>query len=65
MTTDEIFLNEISEYRDGDLRDYQSAHKHLIYEKWKTANSILLQMPTGTGKTRLFVSIIRIFKIMQ
>lgn len=43
----------------NDLRDYQIEHKKQIYELWKYHRSVLLQMPTGTGKTRLFASIVR------
>lgn len=56
------FFNEVSKYRDEGLRDYQAHHKRDIYNRWKDVNSILLQMPTGTGKTRLFVSMINDFK---
>lgn len=56
------FFDEVSKYRDEGLRDYQAHHKHDIYKRWKVVNSVLLQMPTGTGKTRLFVSMINDFK---
>ena len=46
---------------DEDLRPYQNDNKSKIYESWKTNRSVMLQMPTGTGKTRLFVSILRDF----
>ena len=55
---DEHVLNEISLYKDDKLRDYQEDSKQKIYKLWKETNSVLLQMPTGTGKTRIFVSII-------
>ncbi|HPN69560.1 MAG TPA: DEAD/DEAH box helicase [Saprospiraceae bacterium] len=42
-----------------NLRDYQISHKNEIYKKWENHRSIMLQMPTGTGKTRLFASIVR------
>jgi len=42
---------------DNNLRDYQIKHKKEIYSNWNLHNNIMLQMPTGTGKTRLFVSI--------
>jgi len=44
---------------DKDLRDYQVEYKTNIFHAWKTKRSVMLQMPTGTGKTRLFVSIIK------
>ena len=56
------FFEIISSYTDKGLRDYQAHHKWDIYNKWKKVKSILLQMPTGTGKTRLFVSMINDFK---
>jgi type III restriction-modification system, res subunit len=58
MTINNQFLEELSQYRDNDLRDYQEKNKQNIYVKWMETNTVLLQMPTGTGKTRLFVSII-------
>lgn len=48
-----ICLNDIS------LRDYQQEAKEKIFSQWNDVNNILYQMPTGTGKTRLFTSIIR------
>lgn len=59
---DDSFFDEVSKYEDRGLRDYQAHHKHNIYKSWKDTDSILLQMPTGTGKTRLFVSMINDFK---
>ena len=44
---------------DTTLRDYQIENKRKIYEAWQNCRSVMLQMPTGTGKTRLFVSIAR------
>jgi len=41
------------------LRDYQQLAKEDIFDKWNLIDNILYQMPTGTGKTRLFTSIIR------
>lgn len=45
--------------KDITLRDYQQLAKEQIFSKWNTVDNILYQMPTGTGKTRLFTSIIR------
>lgn len=42
---------------DTSLRVYQFENKLRIYNEWQNCNSVMLQMPTGTGKTRLFVSI--------
>lgn len=44
---------------DSLLRPYQTNSKLDIYQAWKSSKSVLFQMPTGTGKTRLFVSIIK------
>ena len=45
--------------KDNSLRDYQQKAKDEIFSKWNDVDNILYQMPTGTGKTRLFTSIIR------
>lgn len=45
--------------KDITLRDYQQLAKEEIFGKWNLIDNILYQMPTGTGKTRLFTSIIR------
>lgn len=55
------FLEEVAKYDDKGLRDYQAYHKREIYKRWMKVDSVLLQMPTGTGKTRLFVSMIKDF----
>ena len=44
---------------DNSLRPYQIESKKKIYEAWLSVRSVLFQMPTGTGKTRLFASIIK------
>lgn len=51
-------LLDLQEIDDG-LRDYQKNGKKNIYQAWETCRTVLFQMPTGTGKTRLFSSIIR------
>ena len=43
---------------DDSLRFYQFENKLKIYNEWQNCKSVMLQMPTGTGKTRLFVSIV-------
>ena len=45
--------------KDLSLRDYQQKAKEKIFSHWNYVNDIMYQMPTGTGKTRLFTSIIR------
>ena len=49
----------IQSYKDEQLRDYQLANKLKIYEQLEVHQSVMLQMPTGTGKTRLFASIVK------
>lgn len=53
-----IDYNEFCQ-KDITLRDYQQLAKVEIFSKWNLVDNILYQMPTGTGKTRLFTSIIR------
>lgn len=43
---------------DRMLRPYQQNAKENIFDEWDECNHIMFQMPTGTGKTRLFTSII-------
>lgn len=45
--------------KDEQLRDYQLDNKLKIYNLWIDNQSVMLQMPTGTGKTRLFASIVK------
>ena len=44
---------------DHSLRDYQQEAKVKIFGQWDAVDNVMYQMPTGTGKTRLFTSIIR------
>lgn len=46
------------EQDNANLRTHQKEAKQKIFEGWTECDSILLQMPTGTGKTYLFTSII-------
>lgn len=59
MTAPQIDFSQIDYGKDKTLRDYQIENKRKIYEAWQHYRSVMLQMPTGTGKTRLFVSIAR------
>ena len=43
---------------DSTLRPYQQKAKKEIFESWDEVDNVMFQMPTGTGKTRLFTSII-------
>lgn len=49
--------NEISRI-DNTLRPYQQQAKKDIFSAWDECDGVMFQMPTGTGKTRLFSSII-------
>lgn len=40
------------------LRNYQHKIKDIILSKWEQHHSIMVQMPTGTGKTHLLASVI-------
>lgn len=40
------------------LRSHQREAKAKIFEAWQKYDSVMLQMPTGTGKTYLFTSLI-------
>ena len=44
---------------DSTLRPYQQKAKKEIFDSWDEIDNVMFQMPTGTGKTRLFTSIIR------
>lgn len=55
----DLDFNILSSYKDETLRPYQQDLKSKIYEEWATKKSVMLQMPTGTGKTKLFCSIIK------
>ena len=43
---------------DKTLRPYQQKAKDDIFSLWDECDNVMFQMPTGTGKTRLFTSII-------
>lgn len=43
---------------DKSLRPYQQVAKGQIFSAWDDCDNVMFQMPTGTGKTRLFTSII-------
>ena len=48
---------------DNSLRPYQQQAKEEIFSAWDECDAVMFQMPTGTGKTRLFSSIISDIKI--
>ena len=41
------------------LRDYQQSMLQDLYKAWKRNQSVMVQMPTGTGKTHLMAEVIR------
>lgn len=47
------------EKKDPILFCYQEEMKHNVFTKWNFMNNIMVQMPTGTGKTILFASIVK------
>lgn len=55
-----MFIPRYSEiYRnDASLRPYQQKAKKEIFDAWDKVDNVMFQMPTGTGKTRLFTSMI-------
>lgn len=55
----DIDFNLLNSYEDDTLRPYQQDLKSKVYKEWTTKKSVMLQMPTGTGKTKLFCSIIK------
>ncbi|MGM9821305.1 MAG: DEAD/DEAH box helicase [Muribaculaceae bacterium] len=44
---------------NDSLRLHQVEAKNKIFEAWKDYDAVMLQMPTGTGKTYLFTSIVK------
>ncbi len=47
------------EVQDPILFSYQEEMKHCVFTKWDTFDNLMIQMPTGTGKTILFASIVK------
>lgn len=45
----------------SSLRDYQLEIKSRLFEQWKLRQSVMVQMPTGTGKTHLLASVVKDF----
>lgn len=45
--------------KDDTLRQYQQDAKQSIFAAWDQYDNVMFQMPTGTGKTRLFTSLIK------
>ncbi|MCC8173449.1 MAG: DEAD/DEAH box helicase family protein [Odoribacter sp.] len=53
-----IHYSEI-EKTDNILFPYQKEMKHNVFTLWDSLDNIMVQMPTGTGKTILFASIVK------
>lgn len=53
-----IFANTYQSSHDSKLRPYQQKLKDEVFIEWRTHYNVMLQLPTGTGKTVLFTSII-------
>ena len=45
----------------ADLRDYQQEMKLRLFAEWESHRNVMVQMPTGTGKTHLLTAIVREF----
>lgn len=49
-------------YKNGvTLRDYQQDVKSRLFEAWQHERSVMVQMPTGTGKTHVLAAVIKDF----
>lgn len=59
IVMEQNMFTDLLHYTDLDLRPYQNENKAQIYKLWSENRAVMLQMPTGTGKTRLFVSILK------
>ncbi len=53
-----ICFSHIEADTDG-LRPYQAEMKQRVYALWDKMNNVMLQMPTGTGKTIVFTSVVK------
>ena len=42
----------------NQLRDYQKETIACVYKEWETCRSVMVQMPTGTGKTHVLAHIV-------
>ena len=47
--------------RNDGLRDYQQEMKLRVFEEWELHRSVMVQMPTGTGKTHLLAAVVKEF----
>ena len=47
--------------KNDGLRDYQQEVKNRLFKEWEFHRSVMVQMPTGTGKTHLLAAVVREF----
>lgn len=47
--------------KNDSLRDYQQEMKSRLFEEWELHRSVMVQMPTGTGKTHLLAAVVKEF----
>lgn len=47
--------------KNNSLRDYQQEMKSRLFKEWEFHQSVMVQMPTGTGKTHLLAAVVREF----
>ena len=47
--------------KNDSLRDYQQEMKLRLFEEWELHRSVMVQMPTGTGKTHLLAAVVKEF----
>ena len=52
-----VFAEEYKVTEDDRLRPYQQQMKTEVFRNWKRHFNVMLQLPTGTGKTMLFTSV--------
>lgn len=61
-----MILKEIkywfAELQEGVLRDYQIDSASAVVEALERCRAVLVQMPTGAGKTHVFCSLIRYYR---
>lgn len=60
-----IFAERYRSSVDTRLRNYQQLLKNEVFVFWRKHFNIMLQLPTGTGKTVLFTSIIRDLTVVK
>ncbi len=48
-------------YKNEVLRDYQKEMKVRLFEEWDRHPNVMVQMPTGTGKTHLLAAVVKEF----